>query len=85
MDTAMATAMDTEAATVVEVAMVAGGEEMEAAAAAAAVVVEVEVMMVEVVVVSSPPRNGRANWTKSSRMKVGTGEVEEEMTTVATQ
>ena len=84
MDTAMATAMDTEAATVVEVAMVAGGEEMEAAAAAAAVVVEVEVMMVEVVV-SSPPRNGRANWTKSSRMKDGMGEVEEEMTTVATQ
>ena len=83
MDTAMATAMDTEAATVVEVAMVAGGEE----AVAAAVMAEMAIMVREEVVevVSSPPRNGRANWTKSSRMKVGTGEVEEEMTTVATQ
>ena len=77
MDTAMATAMDTEAAAGVEVAMVAGGEE---AAAAAAVMAEMAVMVreevVEVVVVSSPPRNGRANWTKSSRMKDGMGEVE---------
>ena len=85
MDTAMATAMDTEAATVVEVAMVAGGEEAVAAAVMAEMAVMVREEVVEVVVVSSPPRNGRANWTKSSRMKDGMGEVEEEMTTVATQ
>ena len=81
----MDTAMDTEAATVVEVAMVAGGEEAAAAAVMAEMAVMVREEVVEVVVVSSPPRNGRANWTKSSRLKVGTGEVEEEMTTVATQ
>ena len=70
-----------ETGTATEAAMVAGGEEAEAAVAV--MIAEVEEVVVQEV--SSPPRNEGANWTKSSRMKVGTGEVEEETTTVATQ